>query len=165
MIPVGGNIVFSELKLLKSLLLTCVFVSFLGCDISVEKPPEKLGKVSGGTGKNPVTEPPNHPQKAGSIDQLLDGLIQRLEAQPDDLEGWLLLAKSYQYLGQAEQAKMALSKAQSLGYEGSDIGSSASSNADVIRDSQIQAEKSARFFHEPIYQAMEDLVSDPVKAH
>ena len=164
MIPVCGNIVFSELKLLKCLLLTCVFISFLGCDIPGEEPPEMVGEVSGDADKKSVAVPPNHPQKAGSIDQLLDGLIQRLEAQPDDVEGWLLLAKSYQYLGQTSQAKMALSKAQSLGYEGSDIGSSASSNADVIRNSQIQAENSARFFHEPIYQAMEDIVSDPVKA-
>lgn len=164
MILLAKNVFFPGLKLLKCLLLTVVLLVLAACDISGENASEMLGNASGEEDKKPILAPPDHPQKVGSIDQLLDGLMQRLETDPDDVDGWLLLAKSYQYLGQTEQAKKALSRAQSLGYEGADIGVSAASNAQVMRDSQVQAEQSSRFFHEPIYQAMEDIVSEPAKA-
>lgn len=52
---------------------------------------------------------------AGSVASMLDGLKSRLENEPDDAGGWLLLAKSYQHLGLAEEAESAYQKARALG--------------------------------------------------
>ena len=53
------------------------------------------------------------------VDVLLVGLKQRLEAQPDDVDGWVLLSKSYYHLNRMEEAGAAFEKAKALGYTGS----------------------------------------------
>jgi cytochrome c-type biogenesis protein CcmH len=45
------------------------------------------------------------------IETLIGQLEQRLEQAPDDLEGWILLGRTYKTTQQYQQAKMALSKA------------------------------------------------------
>lgn len=60
---------------------------------------------SAATGKN----------KAASVDELLAGLEQRLQDNPDDAKGWLLLAKSYDHLGRYQDAAAAYEKASALG--------------------------------------------------
>ena len=52
---------------------------------------------------------------AGSVASLTTGLEARLRQQPDDGEGWLLLAKSYFYLGRLEEARQAYARAVELG--------------------------------------------------
>jgi len=54
-------------------------------------------------------------QKVGSIASLLTGLEERLQREPNDAGGWLLLAKSYQRLGRTKEARDAYAKAQALG--------------------------------------------------
>jgi cytochrome c-type biogenesis protein CcmH len=54
-----------------------------------------------------------------SVDVLLVGLKQRLEAQPDDVDGWVLLSKSYYHLDRWKEADEAFEKAKALGYRGS----------------------------------------------
>ena len=49
------------------------------------------------------------------VGSLLAGLEERLASNPDDAKGWLLLAKSYQHLGQDEKARSAYDKAAALG--------------------------------------------------
>lgn len=51
----------------------------------------------------------------GSVANMLDGLKSRLENEPDDAGGWLLLAKSYQHLGLTDEADSAYQKARALG--------------------------------------------------
>ncbi len=53
------------------------------------------------------------------VDELLVGLKQRLEAQPDDVDGWVLLSKSYYHLDRRQEADDAFEKAKTLGYTGS----------------------------------------------
>lgn len=53
--------------------------------------------------------------KAGSVQSLLSGLEQRLEDNPDDGKGWLLLARSYDFTGRTEAARDAYAKAAALG--------------------------------------------------
>jgi hypothetical protein len=53
-----------------------------------------------------------------SVDVMLVGLKQKLEAQPDDVDGWVLLSKSYFHLNRLEEAKAAFEKAKALGYNG-----------------------------------------------
>lgn len=52
------------------------------------------------------------------VEVMLVGLKQRLDNQPDDVEGWLLLSKSYHHLRRWEEAKQAFEKARALGYAG-----------------------------------------------
>ncbi|MCP4335509.1 MAG: hypothetical protein GY785_22900 [Gammaproteobacteria bacterium] len=54
-----------------------------------------------------------------SVDVLLVGLKQRLEAQPGDVDGWILLSKSYYHLDRWEEAEATFEKARALGYTGS----------------------------------------------
>ena len=56
--------------------------------------------------------------KVGSVDSLLSGLEARVASQPDDADGWALLARSYHFLGRQEEAVNAIAKAQALGYAG-----------------------------------------------
>ena len=52
------------------------------------------------------------------VDVLLVGLEQRLQSQPDDVDGWVLLSKSYYHLHRMAEAQTAFEKARSLGYTG-----------------------------------------------
>lgn len=61
---------------------------------------------------------PQQKKQVPSVEDLLANLEQRLEKQPDDMQGWLLLAKSYRYLLRDNEAQSALEKAQALGFKG-----------------------------------------------
>jgi len=52
---------------------------------------------------------------AASVASLVDGLKYRLDRDPNDSGGWLLLARSYQHLGHHDEASFAYERAQSLG--------------------------------------------------
>lgn len=74
--------------------------------------------------------------QAGSISSLVDGLAARLEDNPDDGKGWLLLAKSYQHLHRYEAAQDAYAKAVALGvtdpsFETADAGNAAGAAPDA----------------------------------
>ena len=51
----------------------------------------------------------------GTVASLVDGLKARLEDNPEDAGGWLLLARSYQHVGQHTDALAAYTRAQALG--------------------------------------------------
>jgi cytochrome c-type biogenesis protein CcmH len=97
----------------------------------------------------PVTSTPANQDSAanlGSVDVLLVGLKQRLEAQPDDVDGWVLLSKSYYHLNRPEEAEAAFEKAKALGYTGSwqplpriDSFSQNSSSSINLRDYKIKS--------------------------
>ena len=53
--------------------------------------------------------------KAASVNDLLGGLERRLQENPDDAKGWLLLAQSYDHLGRRQDAATAYEKAAGLG--------------------------------------------------
>lgn len=52
------------------------------------------------------------------VDELMVGLKQRLESQPNDVDGWVLLSKSYYHLKHWKEADEAFEKAKALGYRG-----------------------------------------------
>lgn len=52
------------------------------------------------------------------IHSLTDSLLEKLHNNPQDMKGWVLLAKSYAYMQQNDNAQMAFNKAQALGYTG-----------------------------------------------
>jgi len=51
----------------------------------------------------------------GSIEEVTSRLAARLEREPNDAGGWVLLAQSYEYLGRKDEAAKARAKAQALG--------------------------------------------------
>jgi len=58
----------------------------------------------------------DHPgQPVASVGSLVDGLRNRLQQDPDDAAGWLLLARSYEHLGRHPEAMLAYQRARSLG--------------------------------------------------
>ena len=97
----------------------------------------------------PVTPAPTSQDSAAnleSVDVLLVGLKQRLEAQPGDVDGWVLLSKSYYHLNRLEEAEAAFEKAKALGYKGSwqplpriDSFSQNSSSSINLRDYKIKS--------------------------
>ena len=55
------------------------------------------------------------PMQAAPVSSLVGGLEQRLAAQPNDVDGWTLLAQSYAFMGDAAAANGAVKKAVALG--------------------------------------------------
>ena len=51
----------------------------------------------------------------GSVESMVGDLETRLQQDPDDGKGWLLLAKSYRHLGRMDDARNAYQKADVLG--------------------------------------------------
>ena len=45
---------------------------------------------------------------------MVDGLAARLAANPRDLDGWLMLARSYRVLGETDKAQAALQSASTV---------------------------------------------------
>lgn len=68
-------------------------------------------------------------QKAGSIASLLSGLETRLEENPQDGKGWLLLAQSYEVLGRLDEAASAYDKATALGASNDELAARLSAHA------------------------------------
>ena len=62
-------------------------------------------------------------EKAASVASLLTGLETRLEENPDDGKGWLLLAQSYELLGRVDDARAAYDKATALGISDDEFAS------------------------------------------
>lgn len=62
-----------------------------------------------------------HKKQINSVDSMLSGLVNGLKKQPDDLSGWLLLGKSYSYLGRIQPAVDAYTKAYELSGDRPDI--------------------------------------------
>jgi cytochrome c-type biogenesis protein CcmH/NrfG len=55
------------------------------------------------------------PTQVAPVSSLVGGLEQRLAAQPNDADGWALLAQSYAFMGDAAAANGAIKKAVALG--------------------------------------------------
>jgi cytochrome c-type biogenesis protein CcmH len=60
---------------------------------------------------SPAPEPATAEQDA-MIANMVAGLAQKLESEPKNVEGWIMLIRSYAALGRAEDARNALAKAR-----------------------------------------------------
>lgn len=72
--------------------------------------------------------------KAASVSELLAGLEQRLQNDPDNAKDWLLLAKSYDHLGQRQQAADAYARSEALGLSDSAFATRINDTADATKD-------------------------------
>jgi cytochrome c-type biogenesis protein CcmH len=61
---------------------------------------------------------PTAAPELGSVAEMLEGLKRRLQTDTDDVDGWILLAKSYFYLNRQAEAQDAFEQAQAAGYTG-----------------------------------------------
>lgn len=86
--------------------------SFIGSPDAVTA--EYGHETSGRTG---IAQAPNgkSSMSVGSVASMVDDLRSRLEKEPDDANGWILLARSYQHLGRHAEAASAYERAKSLG--------------------------------------------------
>jgi len=75
-----------------------------------------------GPAASPAT---NQDVSVAPVESLLIGLEQRLEQEPEDGKGWLLLAKSYEHLGRNDEAIAAYARARELG------------NSDLLLESRL----------------------------
>lgn len=57
----------------------------------------------------------NSSKGSASVASLVDGLKERLEREPNDADGWILLARSYEHIGRRTDAIAAYDRAKSLG--------------------------------------------------
>ena len=79
--------------------------------------PDLLASLQDFTGLKPGAAPGTQAPHAMGNDQIaamVDGLARRLERQPDDAEGWQMLARSYAVLGRSADALPAFRKAVEL---------------------------------------------------
>lgn len=62
----------------------------------------------------PAANPVSHTGNAGDIAVMAERLAARLKDQPNDAQGWAILARSYDVMGQLPDALMAYKKASTL---------------------------------------------------
>lgn len=74
----------------------------------------------------------------GSVASMIEGLTKRLQDDPDDAKGWLLLAQSYKHLGRTADAIEAYRNAKALGM--SDDG------LETISESSVSEQDAAQVF-------------------
>lgn len=71
--------------------------------------------------------------KVDSVDVMIEHLRARLEKEPSDVNGWVLLGRSYHYLERWEDAKAAFAKARALGYQGdAEIGAGSTPGSNEV---------------------------------
>ena len=73
--------------------------------------------------------PKQAPRQAPPVVDMIDGLVAKLEQHPDDRKGWELLARSYEFIGDHEQARAAAARAEALSAGGSRAGAGSSSTS------------------------------------
>jgi cytochrome c-type biogenesis protein CcmH/NrfG len=64
-----------------------------------------------------TTAASSSPKEVAPVSSLVAGLEQRLAAQPNDANGWALLAQSYAFMGKPDAAEQAIQKAVALGVD------------------------------------------------
>jgi cytochrome c-type biogenesis protein CcmH len=71
----------------------------------------------------PTGLPPGHPagEERPSLDELVARLAQRMEQDPDNVDGWIMLGRSYLAVGRPDQAATALERAYRLAPEEPDV--------------------------------------------
>jgi len=101
-----------------TIVLTALATYFLTTQFSVPVKEDIPREIKTAQSTSPALETGKTTGRLGSVDTLLIGLKQRLEAQQDDIDGWILLSKSYYHINRLVEANEAFEKAKALGYAG-----------------------------------------------
>jgi hypothetical protein len=110
-----------------------VWLAGVGVVLLFDRPPQgrsELVRSMGSVAWPVATESPLVPRKmaasvapsaggsrVGSVESMIGGLETRLAAQPDDADGWALLAQSYAYAADDAGAERAVARAVALGVD------------------------------------------------
>ncbi|MBT8115560.1 MAG: c-type cytochrome biogenesis protein CcmI, partial [Arenicella sp.] len=79
--------------------------------------PEAITSPAASTSPEAAQSPPT----AQSIDSLVESLVSRLQQQPDDVEGWAILARTYLSLGRYQESIKANEKLIEIGGEDANV--------------------------------------------
>jgi cytochrome c-type biogenesis protein CcmH len=90
----------------------------LGLDPATALPPVPKGPTSGDVAAAQSMTPE---ERRVMIESMVRQLADRLKEQPDDLEGWLRLGRSYTVLERHDEARDALAKAAGIAPENTDV--------------------------------------------
>jgi len=101
--------------------------------------PGAMSSNPGGTAATPA------PEHAATIEQMVIGLAERLDADGDDIEGWLMLIRSYTTLGRNEQAREALARARVQFTGDAAALSQIEQAAEILKKRQEEAPSGNRF--------------------
>lgn len=77
-------------------------------------------------------------QVAPDVEQMVAGLEKRLESQPNNVQGWLMLGKSYVAMNQYDKALPAYEKAYALAPEDADVLTYFAETLAILHDNQLQ---------------------------
>jgi hypothetical protein len=112
------------------LIIVAVLLLAIGLYAIIGRPDAAFSSASGDSsmGISQSATSSTSDKKVGSIASLLGGLEQRLQSEPNDADGWLLLAKSYQRLGKTAEAGEAYAKARALGQSDATLEASLAGN-------------------------------------
>jgi hypothetical protein len=95
--------------------------------------------------------------QAGSVDVLVERLHARLQTEPADVDGWVLLGRSYHFLQRWDEATAAFAKARALGWQG---------EAPALDGSNKPASMAS--VPDPVFQGVQDAVlrdAEALKTH
>lgn len=94
----------------------------LGLDPAKEIPPPPAETARGPTAEDMAAAENMTPEeRRAMIESMVQGLAARLEENPDDLEGWIRLARSYTVLNETAAARDAMAKAAEIAPRNVDI--------------------------------------------
>lgn len=91
--------------------------------------------------------------QAGSVDELVERLRARLQTEPADVDGWVLLGRSYHFLQRWDEATAAFAKARALGWQG---------EAPALDGSNTPASMPSA--PDPVFQGVQDAVQRDAEA-
>ena len=97
--------------------LYAAIVAFVAASIYwvVEPAQSSSADTSRFEGRSMPSTAPTKTEKTASVGDLIGGLGRRLEEDPNDGKGWLLLAKSHDHLGNTAAAWSSYARAKELG--------------------------------------------------
>lgn len=102
--------------------------------VSVKSSPTNSSQSGAGSANS---SPSN--KGSASVASLIDGLKERLEQQPSDADGWILLARSYEHIGRRTEAIAAYDHAKSLGKSDPTLDESLSGKAHAQEQPALDA--------------------------
>lgn len=95
--------------------------------------PDAIFTQSDSAGRTPAVtssaDSANSSKGSASVASLVEGLKERLEREPNDADGWILLARSYEHIGRRSEAIAAYDRAKSLGKTDATLDKSLSGEA------------------------------------
>lgn len=123
------------------LILVAAIVIAVGLYIAIGRPSATTPSTSKPawpqSGENPH-ETQERPGTVASVSSMTDRLAERLQNEPDDAGGWLLLARSYHHLDRQDDARAAYERAQALRKTDADLEQSLLGTSGAARDIAVE---------------------------